>query len=473
MKKQIIDWWASGTSYEPESVALFAAMTVQPSAAEKTNINNLIAYYKNNNSVWDALEYLAIPMQSDNTSNQALLRWDDPTKFITNTSAVWAKNEGLSGVAASSNYYRTGFNPSTGVKFTQNSNSVGVWFWQYAGSNLVLTGSFNGSSRVELTTPGSASNYYYIHFASDGTATNSSATVAGNREGFAMVNRKNSSQKEYVTTDKAKQVITSTSAARPNLEAYGLCRNLSGTPGGYATATIGLHFYGQGLTDAQVDTLIDGFTNVYLAGLVSLNFNRFYALGDSLTAGSGSTGATKYFPYLVGVDKSVTQVNFGVGSEAVQNEGSTLGFVDRLTQFKYYNRNAIMNILGGSNDIYYYLHPTGDGPTYANEADFLVGFRAAYDSMLDTLISYGYNSTRIYTNLLPWCTGERQAYLSGVNGQISASSAARGITCIDLYTPTLNQGALYFDAVHLNDAGYQVIADTIEAILPAGASITS
>lgn len=459
--------------YTPQAIALFAAMTVQPVDAQKRNIDNFIRYLINNHSTWDALEFLAVPMQPDNTGNQALIRWDDPTKFITNISAVWTKNEGLKGVAASSQYYRTGFNPSTGVKFTQNSNSVGVWFWQYAGSNLVLTGSFNGSSRVELTTPGAPSNYYYIHFASDGTATNSSPTIALNREGFAIVNRKISSQKEYVTTDKAKQVIASISAARPNLEAYGLCRNLSGTPGGYATATIGLHFYGQGLTDAQVDTLIDGFTNVYLAGLVSLNFNRFYALGDSLTAGSGSSGATKYFPYLVGVNKSVTQVNFGAGSEAVQNEGSTLGFVDRLTQFKYYNRNAIINILGGSNDIYYYLHPTVDGPTYADEAAFLVGFRAAYDSMLDTLIAYGYNNTRIYTNLLPWCTGERQAYLAGVNGQISASSAARGITCVDLYTPTVGQPALYFDAVHLNDAGYQVIADTINAALPAGGALTS
>lgn len=111
-------------TYDPSAVALFAAMTVQPSVGRKINLNNIIVSLKNA-GVWQKLDVLY--MMSVQTAQQASLNWINPgvdTLVDVGTPNFFPDN-GVSGVQSSTTSYKsTNF---SAINYTQNDACAFAW----------------------------------------------------------------------------------------------------------------------------------------------------------------------------------------------------------------------------------------------------------------------------------------------------------------------------------------------------------
>lgn len=149
------------TSTQPETTALLAAMTVQPSSARETLINTLIASLKSyttsfGQTLWQALDFLFIP--AAHAAQAGLIDWKNPSIIGTTVgSPVYTTDRGYTGTYNSS-YIDTGINLSTasGFGLTQLLNHIGVIYSSVnATSNNFLC---TNDTSFTLTTSSSASS---------------------------------------------------------------------------------------------------------------------------------------------------------------------------------------------------------------------------------------------------------------------------------------------------------------------------
>jgi hypothetical protein len=120
-------------AYDPSAVALFAAMTVQPSTARKGAYNALIVALKNA-GVWQRLDVLYV--LAVGTAQQASLNWINPGTATTSPvgSPVFTTDTGITGSFASS-YESTNFSITN---YTLNDASAFAW----SGSNAQIDTDF-------------------------------------------------------------------------------------------------------------------------------------------------------------------------------------------------------------------------------------------------------------------------------------------------------------------------------------------
>lgn len=113
-------------AFEPEAVALFAAMTTPPTDARKALINACIVALKDS-GVWDKLDTLQMLAAAD--SQAALLNWKDPATFtaVPQNAPTFTVDRGYAGNGSTS-YLKTGFNPTTAPspKYVQNSAHISL-----------------------------------------------------------------------------------------------------------------------------------------------------------------------------------------------------------------------------------------------------------------------------------------------------------------------------------------------------------
>jgi lysophospholipase L1-like esterase len=417
-------------------------MTTKPNDIQKTNIDNYIRRIKAGEA-WDGLDFIAVPAFGHNSDGEALLWWNAPTKTMINNGCTFVANGGLKGNGSSA-YFDTGYNPGGSIKFIQDDACYGI-FYTGSGllSNTVLIGANNNTSpRNELVYNTAGDHYCFIN---DDSITK--ATASDEKEGFLVISRLNSLQR-IVSKNTIDETITASSIGRTNLKIYGCARNLAGTgPNSFSKAQIGLIFAGAGLTQSKIDVIKDGFVK-YLSNLNNPLFKNFIAFGDSITYGSElSNPLIERYSYLVADNQSVREINLGIPGESLQFD-----FILRLDQFKYFDRNAKIFILGGINDIYYQIYGSG---TLAN-------FQTQYEYIIDTLVSYGYPANHIYIGTITYVVGERQSYLSSYNTVINSIASAKGCILVDTFTATDGHVEyLDVDGIHLNTAGHVVVKNTI------------
>lgn len=111
-------------SEETETATLVAAMTTAPSAARLAVINDMIAALKSA-SLWAKISNLYVP--AAHSAQAGRLDWKTPGgTALTNHGASFVVDMGYAGDGTAS-YMASGYIPSTGAGFTQNSVHMGVW----------------------------------------------------------------------------------------------------------------------------------------------------------------------------------------------------------------------------------------------------------------------------------------------------------------------------------------------------------
>ena len=99
------------TSYRAESLALFAAMSVQLNTAQKNLVDAQIGLLITDGS-WAAADAIWFPMMV--TEQQSLINWKNPGTYdaiAVNFASTFVPKVGFPAVAANSNYLRTQYTP--------------------------------------------------------------------------------------------------------------------------------------------------------------------------------------------------------------------------------------------------------------------------------------------------------------------------------------------------------------------------
>lgn len=159
-------YFGATVSYEPEALALFARMDVQPDRARKGLINKLIKSLKSA-EVWAKIDGLYILAAHD--SQAARLNWKSVNFTLTAVNnPVFTVDRGYQG-NGSSQYLSTGYNFSgSGGVFTQNSGTLGVWtrttdavggYSMGNGQNALAPWSSSGSTTRGAINAGSFNNF--------------------------------------------------------------------------------------------------------------------------------------------------------------------------------------------------------------------------------------------------------------------------------------------------------------------------
>lgn len=116
----------SAISYEPEAIALFDNMAVEPSDALKIIINTAIRDLKLY-GIWNKLDFLAV--YAMHTEQAALLDWKGYSNHTNQNGMDFTQYKGFSyDTSLATVFINTNFDPSTdGVNYTLNDAMLGVW----------------------------------------------------------------------------------------------------------------------------------------------------------------------------------------------------------------------------------------------------------------------------------------------------------------------------------------------------------
>lgn len=192
-----------GPSYDPDALALFTRMDVQPSTARKDLINDVIVAMKATN-VWTIPDGLHV--KAAHTAQAARLNWKGDIYNLTEVNSPTFEVDHFYAGNGSSSRLATGFNPSTAVDPNFVQNSAHLMFFSRtgvndgAGSHLDIGGttavlsakSTNGPAiRGNLNDAGSTGNLGAITDAIGMTVITrgSSSLVESYRDGVAVGSR--------------------------------------------------------------------------------------------------------------------------------------------------------------------------------------------------------------------------------------------------------------------------------------------
>jgi hypothetical protein len=125
---------SQAAAFDPDAVALFAAMTVQPNAARKTLISDTIVALKAA-GVWTLLD--AVWFMAAHDEQASRLNWKAPASFTLSEQGVitFTADRGWQG-NGTTGYLDTGWTPSVhGVNYKLNDASFGAYMRQHSGTN--------------------------------------------------------------------------------------------------------------------------------------------------------------------------------------------------------------------------------------------------------------------------------------------------------------------------------------------------
>lgn len=243
-----------GIIYDPAASALFAAMTVQPSAARAKLYNNLIVALKQNN-LWNKRDHIVMAAAHD--AQAGLIDIKNPARIGTLVnSPTFTVDRGFTGDGTTS-YINTQFNPATmGVAYTQNSASMNIWRISTLNTTNPLGGRFSATGTSIAAT---ASAYGYR--CNNGTLTAPAATPPSTPLGL-MVRRSDAST---IAVDlNGVEQFTGTQASSAILNANILMLTHDVTL--FSGAQIGAWDLGSDLTVSERVTL-DSIYRTYLTGV--------------------------------------------------------------------------------------------------------------------------------------------------------------------------------------------------------------
>lgn len=198
-----IDVTANSSVFEPESLALFAAMTTAPTANRKGQINTLIRTLKNA-GVWAKLTKIAVFAAANEQA--ALLDWKTPagTAFTKAGTITFTTDRGFTG-DGSSGYLDSGVAWNTLA--SQDNASMWAWSLTEASANAVLLGGA-ASGATAFIGPRNVAAFYVRANAGTTNTIDSNASSVGL---FGWSRSSSGSFKAY--RDKTESTVTQASSA--------------------------------------------------------------------------------------------------------------------------------------------------------------------------------------------------------------------------------------------------------------------
>jgi hypothetical protein len=309
-------------AYRPvnsETVALIARMTVKPDAARQRIIDATVTSLKAA-GLWAKLEALWVLEAHD--AQAAQRNWiADAFNLTPVNSPTFTVDRGYAGNGSSS-YLNTGFNPSLGSIFTQNSGSFGYYLsaGTITGSNSAIGMGCSDASYATFLIPRSTGNAPRGRINSSATLDYGPGSLS-TRLGFTGLTRTGSTVTNCWRNGSRSTTETTASSGRPNNNMYLLATNSSGSAAGWSGNQMAWAFVGAGLTTAEISDLRVimsyymtsiryGMIDRVLADVTSLGLHRgAYANGDYAKYDVTSYNGGWYVCHTAGTSASNPDVN--------------------------------------------------------------------------------------------------------------------------------------------------------------------
>jgi len=241
-------------TYQPETKTLLAALSGTYSTPRKIEIDKMIKSLKAA-GVWAKLDVLQ--MYAAPTAADAVINWKNPGTFNATlvNSPTLEVDRGITG-DASSKYIRSGFIPSNGVNFTQNSAGIHIGI-KTESQNSTDIGAFDGANWVRFVV-----RYIDIYsgFRLNQTV-NTFVDTASTSVGLFSVNRTASNSMERRRNKVSTATSTDTSTGVPTVEIYIGAENNNGTAQQYSARQYAFFAASSGLNATESDAFADAVEN--------------------------------------------------------------------------------------------------------------------------------------------------------------------------------------------------------------------
>jgi hypothetical protein len=203
--------------YEPESLLLFANMTVAPNDERRRVINRLIRSLKVA-GVWPKMDGLYL--FAAHAESAALINWKNPGTFNgTNVSSTaFTADRGFTGDGAA-DHIATGFNPSTaGGAYAQDDAHLAVWANLELAGTTCEVGCINVNAAILRARLAAGSIEAFVN------ATAADSTAVASSIGLALATRTSSTAVQIYKNGVSLATPTRSSTALPNANITFLAR---------------------------------------------------------------------------------------------------------------------------------------------------------------------------------------------------------------------------------------------------------
>ena len=247
----------SGNVILPDTLIAISAMTTAPSGNDVVIINNVIRTLSHS-GIWQRMGMFQV--QAAHASQAACVDWKVPTRIASPiNSPTFTANQGYTGNSGTM-YLDSGYNPSLDPNVTQNSFSMGVFYWNdlTAVSTIELgntNSSYGGRNISNLQTARVNAS----------TSFNASTTItASGSRGAHAVSRINSTTCRFYNEGVAVGSDVANSSVGVSNENMFICaRNTAGTPVSFTGRTVSAVWAGATFTDAE-QLIIANALNAYM-----------------------------------------------------------------------------------------------------------------------------------------------------------------------------------------------------------------
>lgn len=248
--------------YDSAALALFAAMSPQPSTARKTLISNCIKSLKAG-GVWAKLDMLYV--FANETTGQALIDWRVPTRTAQGyNSPVFTADLGYTGDKIGTAYIDTNWSfAAAGNKYALDDCHLAYYCpsTDSSASNDAVIGGFNASHLALLQY---ISSNVIRSFLNRSSGTPTGITVTGKQ--YVVGTRGASAASDIYNNGSLSASYTTVGTTVPSVNAFALARSNSGVADQPNDMTLALVHGGGDLTDAEVSAAYLAF-KTYLTAL--------------------------------------------------------------------------------------------------------------------------------------------------------------------------------------------------------------
>jgi hypothetical protein len=254
-----------GVALDADAATLIAAMSSPPDSTRQTLINTTILSLKSA-GIWALLDECWFMAAHD--SQAARLGWKRYKDLSAVNGPTFATDRGYTGDGASS-YLNTGFVPSTdGVKYAQDSASLGVYSRTDAqGTTTDIGARHTSNTRQARLQIRNSSNLITPLVNEDLNFTLANTSSAG----LFAARRSGASASAVFRNGVSLGTGSATSVARPAFALSVGALNTAGTLSGYSTRQLAFAFVGASLSDQQMTdlfTTVEAYMDAIGAGVI-------------------------------------------------------------------------------------------------------------------------------------------------------------------------------------------------------------
>lgn len=260
----------SGNSYSPEALAYFAALSVQPSTAQKIRLDNYLFKPLVAAGIFSKLDRLWIFASEIQANGLISLRNPTSTAAAEVNAPTWVQYQGYTG-NGTTQYLNLNYIPSSaGVNFTRDDASISAYIrTDRAGGDLTTSVGGFDASRAVIARPRLVANTMQSDINAFSNVP-STVTVPATTGLFSWLRISSATVQFYRNGAKVGADVAHASIGRPTVTLYGMANNPNGGAAlGFETAQYSMILIGSSTIDqAVLSSILNGYmtqlgTNVY------------------------------------------------------------------------------------------------------------------------------------------------------------------------------------------------------------------